>query len=390
MPTTDDGDRDHETTAAARTESGRRRSGWVLGLAALVCVVVGGVVGFAVSELAGDASGTDELSSVERYADISQDGAERSATQAAEPTPTESALFNRVPATDRPCSVTSPDAAVVGMTATVICGSQTSVQAIYEQYDSTAALRASYDGLLGEIGIEEGQAPTPCPNTVPSDSAVERNGVVTGRLACFESGGRQWIVWTSEPLNTLVVARGADGMSAIAVHEWWQQTDRPILTDDELVFFARVPEGHRAACDFRFVSFSQVQSVPPPERGSTALCFLPSTTSPDDPLQNMAVVYRQHFTAEAMNADFSAIKSRWGVTPDAGTCPESPPGEGTWNQGGATAGSYACAVVEGRAVMAWTTDPVTIMSFAIAALDMTMADLWEWWANESGPLYRKG
>ena len=315
-----------------------------------------------------------------------ESGAGGIGTTEAEPSATTIALVNRVPASDQPCKFLAIDGQEAGM---VVCGTQNGVVSLYQKFESTSALRVAYADLLSP-GITSGQTPTPCPNLVPSELALSRGGLTIGSLHCYELDGRQWIAWTNEPLNTLGFAAGADGMSAIALFEWWSATDRPILTDDEVAFYGRVPEGHRATCDFRFVSFSQVQAVPPPDQGSTALCFVPNPKSPDDVKANMGVVYSHHPSPAAMSTAYSAIRDRWGVTPNSGDCKVGQPGEGPWQQDDVTVGRYVCAVSQGAPAMAWTTDPVSILSLAVAGPGMTLADLWNWWADESGPVYRSG
>lgn len=305
-----------------------------------------------------------------------------------EPTPTDLAVMNRVPATDLPCRADAPDA---GATTFVVCGrSNEDVLSFYLKFDSTAALRAAYADVLSEVGVTEGQTPASCPNVVPSDLAITRGGITTGKLVCFELDGKQGIAWTSEPLNTLVLARAPEGMSAIELHEWWQQTDRPVLTDDEVAFYGRVPESHRADCTLSFVSFSQVQAVSPPERGSEATCFVPVPDSASGSTGRIGVNYTQHFNPEAMNRDYAALQSDWGTTPDSGNCTTTPPGEGTWQQGDQDIGRVACTNNQQLPVMTWTTDPVNIVSLAVAAPGMSLSDLWDWWVNESGPLFRNG
>ena len=302
-----------------------------------------------------------------------------------EPPPALIALADRIPAGDQPCGFIQPSEGAW----VIRCQPADGVVSLYRKFDSTAELRADYAAFLEESGISEGQTPSPCPNTVPSDQAVTRAELTVGRLQCYEFEGQQWIVWTSEPLNAMGLASGPKDMSAAALYEWWQTTQRPVLTDAELGFYARVPENHRADCDFRYVSYSEVQAVPPPENGSTALCYLPVSSGSNEVVYQ-TVVYTQHFNAEKMAAAYAKTKALWGVTDNTGDCTTAPPGEDIWNQDGKDAGRFACTTYEDLPVMAWTTDAVNIISFSIAATGQTLAQLWDWWTTESGPLYRSG
>jgi hypothetical protein len=382
---------------AAPGASGSRRFGGGALLVGLACLVIGAAAGVAAGYALHD-SGSETRSPLERVAaaasadptpgDATTETVGGPASPADERSQHDAALMNRVPASDLPCSPREPEGNAL---ATVICGpTPEDIVTIYAAFPSTAALREEYAGVLSEVGVKEGQTLSPCPNVVPSTFGITRGEVVVGNLVCFEYEGRQWIGWTNEPLKEFVFANAPEGMSATTLHEWWQKTTRPILSDNEVAFYARVPESHRASCTFDFVSFSPVQAVPPPERGSEATCVVANPEKPDDSNSRIGVKYTQHFGAEAMNRAYAAAREELGAKADAGRCPNSPPGEGVWKQDGKDAGRYACAMSQQQPVIAWTTDAVMILSLALGTSDLTLEALWEWWAKESGPLFRSG
>jgi hypothetical protein len=283
------------------------------------------------------------------------------------------ALQARVPATDQPCRYE----VLEGFEDLVLICAGQGVVSVYETYKGANQLRAVYADVVRDAEAT-GTLGTSCPDALPSDQEIVRGGVTTGRLLCLEYEGRPFLAWTSEPLRTLVVAFGATGSPMSDLYAWWEQAPRPALTDDELAFYAAIPEDQRASCDFVWAGLSDTRS-------RAARCVAPS---PLDPAMSIELGYAQWANADELSSDYADGLELFGISRDSGRCPGEPPGEGVWQQSGRTAGRVGCAALE-FPVLVWTTDALTIKSAALA-LGMDLDELWTWWTGQPGRLYPKG
>ncbi len=102
-----------------------------------------------------------------------------------------------------------------GENARMACQPQGLTLAIYQQFDSVAAMDTVFDRELGYI-----QAPGTDCKSGPSQHGYTINDVPAGRMACFELFGKAAFEWTDERLGVLTTIIGT-GLDYGAVWQSW-------------------------------------------------------------------------------------------------------------------------------------------------------------------------
>lgn len=144
--------------------------------------------------------------------------------QADYPNAGEAYLLELLPAPQRPmCDRAKPADRAANALATITCdmAATRNIRTFYDLFDSVAVLRRAYDAVRKGQRVERGQGPCTRPNAPTKGENTWSDAgksVVRGRVMCFVSKGRYWIVWTQEDVRVLAWASSA---RRAAVREYW-------------------------------------------------------------------------------------------------------------------------------------------------------------------------
>ena len=131
---------------------------------------------------------------------------------------------------------------------------------------------------------------------------------------------------------------------------------------------AHIPESHRDACR---------PELGKPEDG--VVVSLRSEVSPD-----LDISYVRLDSAVALAARYRRALESAGIPGSTGDCSEAVPGEEPYPIGGEPGGRLLCEEALGSISFTWTHEPTLIQ--ATAFYEGALADVWEWWQSESGPI----
>ena len=245
----------------------------------------------------------------------------------------------------------------------------------YTQLDSPEALAERYQRRLE---LESIMADTgDCSEAVPGDEAYTIGGEPAGRLLCYEALGYDTFHWTHDASR--IYGQAFQEGDLPGLWAWWAGESGPVepaapsqetglgAALDALLL--QVPAGHREGC----LPFYGGK----PENG--VVVSLKCAASPD-----LDVYYSRFDSAEAVAASYQRELESAGIAEDAGACSSALPGEEPYTIGGQPAGRLLCDSFFDSIQFTWTHEPTLIEGTAFS--DADLADVWDWWLRESGPI----
>lgn len=257
----------------------------------------------------------------------------------------------------------------------VTCDLPNGITVVYTQLDSEEAVADRYTSRLEIASVDWDTGD--CSGELPGEESYSIGGEPAGRLVCYDSYGTDSFHWTHDASS--IYSQALLEGDPDALWSWWASESGPIEPAADVVptgvgaaldaLLLNIPEGHRSTC-LPFDGGGPEDGVVVSVKCEVA----------DD----LTVYYSQHDTEASLMADYQAQLDSVEVDDDAGDCSVALPGEMAYTIGGEPAGRLVCSEFFDSRWFAWTHEPTLIS--ATASSERTLADTWDWWLNESGPV----